>query len=180
MFNGARPEMGEIIMGTDGTIEITVGDDLHTAIAWWYLEPPKTTTVTNVDAKKKEAFVAGATMVASGGANGPIPIMTTDLDFKPDASFLARETKFARRWLTAKGILVQEEQDNPVDIELQSFFQSCRDQTHPKADLEIGLADSVAVMLSNLAMDEGRRVYFNEIDTMGRGDEKAGNGRQTN
>lgn len=179
MFNGARPEMGEIIMGTDGTIEITVGDDLHTAIAWWYLEPPKTTTVTNADAKKKEAFVAGATMVASGGANGPIPIMTSDLDFKPNASFLAREAKFARRWLTAKGVLVQEEQDNPVDIELQSFFQSCRDLTHPKADLEIGLADSVAVILSNLAMDEGRRVYFNEIDKMGRGDEKPG-ARQTN
>ena len=178
-FNGSRPEMGEIIMGTDGTIEITVGDDLHTAIAWWYLEPPKTTTVTNADAKKKEAFVAGATMVASGGANGPIPIMTSDLDFKSNASFLAREAKFARRWLTAKGILVQEEQDNPVDIELEGFFQSCRDLTPPKANLEIGMADSVAVMLSNLAMDEGRRVYFNEIDKMGRGEEK-GNGRQTN
>ena len=177
-FNGARPEMGEIIMGTDGTIEITVGDDLHTAIAWWYMEPPKTTTVTAADAKKKEAFVAGATMVASGGARGPIPIMTTDLDFAPNASFLAREAKFARRWLTAKGVLVQEEQDNPVDIELEGFFQSCRDLTPPKADLETGLRDSVAVILSNLAMDEGRRVYFNEIDKMGRGEEKAGKGRQ--
>jgi hypothetical protein len=37
----------------------------------------------------------------------------------------------------------------------------------------------VAVILSNLAMDEGRRVYFNEIDKMGRGEEK-GVGRQTN
>jgi hypothetical protein len=172
--------MGEIIMGTDGTIEITVGDDLHTAIAWWYMEPPKTTTVTNADAKKKEAFVAGATMVASGGANGPIPIMTSDLDFKPSASFLSREAKFARRWLTAKGILVQEEQDNPVDIELEGFFQSCRDLTPPKANLEIGMADSVAVILSNLAMDEGRKVYFNEIDKMGRGEEKPRNGRLTN
>jgi hypothetical protein len=26
----------------------------------------------------------------------------------------------------------------------------------------------VAVILSNLAMDEGRKVYFNEIDKMGR------------
>ena len=42
-FNGKRPEMGEIIMGTDGTVEITVGDDVHPAIAWWYREPPKTT-----------------------------------------------------------------------------------------------------------------------------------------
>ena len=51
--------------------------------------------------------------------------------------------------------------------------------TPPKANLEIGLADSVAVIASNLAMDEGRRVYFNEIDNMGRGAEKP-NGRQTN
>jgi hypothetical protein len=79
----------------------------------------------------------------------------------------------------AEGVLVQEEQDNPVDIELESFFQSCRDLTPPKAGLEIGLRDSVAVIVSNLAMDEGRRVYFNEIDKMGRGEEKAGKGRQT-
>jgi hypothetical protein len=105
--------------------------------------------------------------------------MTSDLDFTPNASFLAREAKFARRWLTAKGVLVQEEQDNPVDIELESFFQSCRDLTSPKADLETGLRDSVAVILSNLAMDEGRRVYFNEIDKMGRGEEKGVAGRQT-
>jgi hypothetical protein len=135
--------------------------------------------VTTADAKKKEAFVAGATMVASSGARGPIPIMTSDLDFSPKASFLAREAKFARRWLTAKGVLVQEEQGNPVDIELEGFFQSCRDLTPPQANLEIGMADSVAVILSNLAMDEGRRVYFNEIDKMGRGEEK-GVGRQTN
>src|SRR3954463_8377321 len=79
-FNGSRSEMGEIIMGTDGTVEITVGDDVHPAIAWWYREPPRTTTVTKA-VNKKEAFVAGATMVAAGGANGPIPIMTSDLEF---------------------------------------------------------------------------------------------------
>jgi len=168
-FNGARPEMGEIIMGTEGTVEITVGDDLHTAIAWWYREPPKTTEITKASEKKNEPFVAGATMVASGPANGPIPIMTSDLVFTGKEGFLDREVKFARRWLYAKGVFVQEEQRNPVDVELESFFQNCRDGQRPKADLEIGLADSVAVILSNLAMDEGRKVYFNEMDKMGRG-----------
>ena len=76
-FNGNRPEMGEIIMGTEGTIEITVGDDVNHAIAWWYREPPKTVATGKADEKKP--FVAGATMVATGGANGPIPIMTSDL-----------------------------------------------------------------------------------------------------
>ncbi len=168
-FNGARAQMGEIIMGTDGTIEITVGFDDAPCIAWWYREPPKKTQVTTADQKNKP-FVAGATMVTAGGARGPIPIMTSDLEFTGNENFLSRETKFARRWLTAKGVMLQEEQRNPVDVELESFFQNCRDGKRPKADLEVGLADSVAVILSNLAMDEGRKVYFNEIDKMGRGE----------
>jgi len=163
-FNASRPEMGEIIMGTDGTIEITVGDDVHPAIAWWYREPPKAAPAEAKAGEKKKAFVAGATMVASGGPNGPIPLMTSDLDFKGDEGFFAKEVKFAKRWLTTKGVILQEEQRNPVDTELESFFQNCRDGKRPKADLEVGLADSVAVMLSNQAMDEGRKVYFNEID----------------
>src|SRR5687768_6542931 len=166
-FNGTRPQFGEIIMGTEGTIEITVGDDDHKPIAWWYREPPKTTTVSSA-AEKKAPTVAGATMVASGGANGPIPILTSDLEITGKESFLDREVRFARRWLTAKGVMIQEEKRNPVDVELESFFQNCKDGQRPKADLEVGLADSVAVILSNLAMDEGRKVYFNEIEKMGR------------
>jgi predicted dehydrogenase len=168
LFNASRPQMGEIIMGTDGTVQITVGDDDHPAIAWWYREPPKTTIVTKADPKKKELFVAGATMVASGGATGPVPIMTSDLELTGQESFLNREMKFARRWLTSKGVILQAEQSNPVDTELESFFQNCRDGKRPLADLEVGLADSIAVILSNLAMDEERRVNFNEIEKMGR------------
>jgi predicted dehydrogenase len=166
-FNGSRPEMGEIIMGTDGTIEITVGDDTHPAIAWWYREPPKTTTVQ--PAKKEDHFVAGATMVASGGgAVGPIPLMTNDVNITSNDGFFSREAKFARRWLYQKGVFVQEEPVNPVDTELRAFFQNCRDGEKPRADVEVGLADAIAVMLSNQAMDEGRKVYFNEIDKVGK------------
>jgi hypothetical protein len=95
--------------------------------------------------------------------------MTTDLELSGTESFLNREVKFARRWLTAKGVMLQEEQRNPVDTELDSFFNSCRDGKRPLADLEVGLADSVAVILSNLAMDEERRVQFSEMEQLGRG-----------
>jgi predicted dehydrogenase len=167
-FNGSRAQMGEIIMGTEGTVEITVGFDApDLPIAWWYREPPKKTAMTNAGEKKQEKFVAGATMVTAGGANGPIPIMTSDLAFTGKEGFLDREVKFARRWLMAKGVMLQEEQRNPVDVELESFFQNCRDGKRPLADLEVGMADSIAVILSNLAMDEGRKVYFNEIEKMG-------------
>jgi hypothetical protein len=94
--------------------------------------------------------------------------MTTDLELSASEGFFNREVKFARRWLTAKGVMLQEEQRNPVDTELDSFFNRCRDGKRPLADLEVGLADSVAVILSNLAMDEERRVQFTEIEKMGR------------
>jgi predicted dehydrogenase len=168
-FNGTRAQMGECIMGTEGTVEITVGFDYPThAIAWWYREPPKKGAETTKPGEKKP-FVAGATMATAGGANGPIPILTSDLEFTGKESFLDKEVKFARRWLTSKGIVIQQEQKNPVDTELESFFHACRDGKKPLADVEVGLADSVSVILSNLAMDEGRKVYFNEIEKMGKG-----------
>jgi len=168
LFNASRVQMGEIIMGTEGTVQITVGDDDHKCIAWWYREPPKTTNVSNAAEKKNDPLAAGATMVAAGGSGGPIPIMTSDLQFSGNENFLSREVKFARRWLTTKGVMVQEEQRNPVDVELESFFQNCRDLQKPKADLEIGLADSISVMLSNMAMEQDRKVYFNEIEKLGK------------
>ena len=139
---------------------------MHPAIAWWYREPPK--AVPEKPGEKKKAFVAGATMVASGGANGPIPLLTSDLNFSGKESFFEKEVKFAKRWLTSKGVMVQEEQRNPVDVELESFFDCCRTGKTPIANMEIGMADSVAVILSNQAMDECRKVYFNEIEKTGK------------
>ena len=111
-------------------------------------------------------------MVSTSGVVKPIPIMTSDLEFASDESFLGREAKFARRWLTSKGILAQEEATNPVDTELRSFFEGCRAAKTTVAPIEIGMNDAIAVILSNLSMDEGRKVYFNEIDKMGLEPEK--------
>ncbi len=55
-----------------------------------------------------------------------------------------------------------------MDTQLESFFHDVRTGGRPKADLEVGLQDSIAVILSNLALDEGRMVYFNEIEKMGK------------
>jgi hypothetical protein len=90
--------------------------------------------------------------------------MTSDMNISADDGFFSREAKFARRWLYQKGIWMQEEPVNPVDTELRSFFQNCRDGQKPHADLEVGMGDAIAVILANQAMDEGRKVYFNEID----------------
>jgi predicted dehydrogenase len=171
-FNGQRAEMAECIMGTDGTVEITVGGDspdkgeFQPPIAWWYPEPPKTTTVVN-GKTQTAAAVAGATMMAGSGNVHPIPIMTGDLQFNNNMSFFEREAKFARRWLMSKGIMVQEEARNPVDIELEKFFEGCHQNKTLAAPLEIGMNDAISVILSNLAMDEERKVHFDEIEKMG-------------
>jgi hypothetical protein len=54
-------------------------------------------------------------------------------------------------------------------VQMESFFQCCRTGDTPKADLETALRNATAVILSNLAMDEERRVNFNEIEKMGLG-----------
>lgn len=163
---GARTEMGEMIMGTKGTIHITIGDDNNKPIGMWFREPnpPK---VEEAKGAKKEAYKAGATMVSAAGSR-PLPILLDKELVSGSESFLEREMKFARLWLYQKGILVPEEMKNPVDTELESFFESCRSGRHPRADIEVGLQDSIAVILSNLALDEGRMVYFNEIEKMGK------------
>jgi len=169
LFGGTRTEFGEAILGTEGTVEITVGTDNDPAIALWYREPspPKPTPASQT---KKEEVIAGATMASVGKGGRGFPILLDRDQIRGNESFLEKELKFARRWLYAKGIMLPEEDRNPVDVQMESFFESCRTGKRPLADLEIGLADSTMVILSNLAMDEGRRVYFSEIDKMGRQD----------
>lgn len=152
-------------MGTAGSVEITVGDGQKTMpTALWYREPAPSKVSPGTE---KTSTAAGATFALAGPQKG-IPIITpeNEVDFKNDP-FLTRETKLARRWLYSKGVLIPEEDRNPVETELESFFNDSKSGARPKADVEIGLSDSTAVMLSNLAMDEKRTVFFSEIDKMG-------------
>ena len=88
-----------------------------------------------------------------------------DLDSE-GIGFVEKEVEFAKRWLYQKGILVPREDRDPEYKELESFLLAVRDGGQPKADVEIGLQDSIAVMLANHAMDEERKVYFREIEDM--------------
>ena len=70
--------------------------------------------------------------------------------------------------------MAPEEDRNPVTVELEDFFLCCKDPANhkPKSNLEVGLNDSTAVILSNLAMDEHRRVDFSEMQTLGLGERR--------
>jgi predicted dehydrogenase len=170
LFGGTRPEFGEEIMGTGGTIQITIGDSINPrvgpALAVWYREPGGA-TVTPAG-KAAENWVAGATTAGSAPASKALPLLLPKDVITGRESFLERELKYARRWLYARGITVPEEDRNPVELSLEDFFRSIREGRRPAADVEVGLADSTSVILANLAMDEGRRVYYSEIEKMGR------------
>ena len=156
-------------MGTEGTIEITVGTDTEPALALWYPEPKPPAEPTAANNAKKEVTVAGASLASVGKGSKGMPILLDKDQLQTDDSFLEKEMKFARRWLYSKGVMLPEEDRNPVDVELESFFDACHTGKRPLADMEIGLADATTVCLANLAMDEGRRVYFNEMEKMGTG-----------
>ncbi len=167
MLNSSRPEMAECIMGTQGAIEITVGNGESTLpTAMWFREPEtaKVTPATGPTPK----IVAGATYV-SGVAQRGFPIaMALEKMPKPTDPFFERERGFAKQWLAQKGILTSDEDRNPVETELESFFNNVHNGGRPLADMEVGLSDAIAVIMSNVAMDENRRVYFSEMDKMGR------------
>jgi predicted dehydrogenase len=168
-FQGQRTEFGEVIMGTEGTIEITVGTDREPSLALWYYEPGPAQP-TPAGQKAEKAVIASATLTSTAAGRRGLPIILSKDMVSGKESFLEREMKFARLWLYRKGVMVPQEERNPVDVSLDSFFDCCRTGKKPDADLEIGLHDSTMVILSNLAMDEGRRVYFSEIENMGRGE----------
>ncbi|HBY62347.1 MAG TPA: gfo/Idh/MocA family oxidoreductase [Solibacterales bacterium] len=169
ILRGARPMFAESIMGTGGTIEITVGDAANPAVGpalgVWYREPnaPKAEA-----GKTAENWVAGATVSTVSTKTRGLPLLLPADQISSADSFLAKEAKFARRWLYKNGITMPEEERNPVEISLDDFFRCCMEGGRPLADVETGLWDSTGVILANLAMDEGRRVFYHEIDGMGR------------
>jgi predicted dehydrogenase len=167
LFYADRNEFGEIIMGTEGTIHITVGADAEPALGLWFYDPrPEELEKAKEQAAEEKPAVAGASLATTGkGARG-LPIMFEEEQVTGEESFLSRELKYAKMWLYQKGVMVPEER-NPVDTEMLGFFESVRTGKRPLADLDVGIHDSTAVMLSNLAMDEGRRVYMKEVEEMG-------------
>jgi predicted dehydrogenase len=165
-MNASRPEFGECIMGTKGTLHLTIGDGESTMpTGMWFHEPVHTEAAPVAPGGKAAPAAAGASYALGAGQKG-LPVLMDKDKVKGDEGFFEKELKFAKLWLLQKGVMVSEEDRNPVETELDSFFNDCRKGGHPKADLEIGLNDSIAVMLSNIAMEQERRVYFNEVEKL--------------
>ena len=154
----------EIIMGTDGSIEITLipyGDGM------WFRDAMKVRM--GAEEKPKEDWVAGATVADTLEQGEGLPIIPGIKDLNsPEIGFVEKEMEFAKRWLYQKGIMAPEEDKDPEYKELESFLLDVLEGGTPKAGIEVGLQDSIAVILANKCMEDERKIYFSEIEEMGR------------
>ena len=155
----------EVIMGTDGAIEITL---IPGGEGMWFRDPMKEKM--GEQSETQEAWTAGATVADMLEQGEGLPIIPGIQDLESsNIGFIEKEMEYARRWLYTKGIMVPTEDKDPEYKELESFLLDVRDGGKPKADIEVGLQDSIAVMLANYCMDEERKVQFAEIEEMGNG-----------
>jgi predicted dehydrogenase len=147
----ARLDFSETILGTQGSLDITLGWGM------WFREAsvPKV----GLAGAAKENWIAGATIGRPGVPQG-VPLFLPEQ--APPA--LRDQVQSARRWFASQGVELPEEEPDPVAAELEEFLACARDGRRPKADVEIGLADSTAVILTNVAMERRQTLAYREID----------------
>ncbi|MCP5112211.1 MAG: Gfo/Idh/MocA family oxidoreductase, partial [bacterium] len=96
LFHGERNEFGEIIMGTEGTIHITIGSDKEPVLGMWFSEPSPETLEKLEKGEVEETTVAGATLESTGKGVRGWPILFEDEQVAEGDSFLSKELKFAK------------------------------------------------------------------------------------
>jgi predicted dehydrogenase len=143
----AHYDFNEQIMGDHGTLEITIGKGMY------YRE--KVAKVSMGSAK--ENWWAGATVTTRAAQEG-VPIFPDE--GSEDGGFVDREFRYARHWLASIGIHDYEEPHDPNWSELNNFFASIRDGKPVAAPLEVGVADAMAVIYANQAIDTGQKVLW--------------------
>ena len=124
LFGSTRTEFGEMIMGTEGTIHITVGTDNEPATAMWFYEPGAKKAAPA--AGKEKSATASASLTSTGKGGKGLPVLFDNDKPTDQDSFFQKELKFAKMWLYKKGVMVPEEDRNPVDIQLEEWFQFCK------------------------------------------------------
>jgi predicted dehydrogenase len=137
----------ELIMGDRGSIEITIGKGMY------YREHvPKVSS-----GSAKEEWWAGATVSKQAAQEG-FPIFPEKANGQ--GGFMDREWRYARRWLASMGIYEFEEPHDPWWYELRNYLASIREGKPVAAPLEVGVADAMAVIYANRAIDTGQRVFW--------------------
>jgi predicted dehydrogenase len=140
-------DFSEQIMGDQGTLEITLGKGMY-----FRERVAKVST-----AGAKENWWAGAT-VTKAAAQAGAPIFPERIT--GEADFIDRELRHAKHWLASMGIYQYEEPHDPWWSEQANFFASIREGKPVVAPLEVGVADALAVIYANRAIDTGQKVFW--------------------
>ncbi len=151
-------DFAETILGDRGTIEITLGRNDPRATFYPQKLAPGAPTAGDPSTIPAELdWMAGATILEKEKG---IPIYSEPP--KESTGFVAREVEYARRWLIEMGVIELEQERNPIQAEDEHFFECIRQGKKPLADLDVGAADSRAVIYANRAMDQKTRVTWAE------------------
>ncbi|MGD0694578.1 MAG: Gfo/Idh/MocA family oxidoreductase [Terriglobia bacterium] len=147
----AHYDFNEQIMGDGGTLVITIGKGMY------YREPvAKVSTVA-----AKENWWAGATVSKRATEQGVLIYPDQE---SLDNGFVDREFRYAKHWLASIGIYDYEEPHDPNWSELSNFLASIREGKPVAAPLEVGMADALAVIYANRAIDTGQKVMWPKKD----------------
>jgi predicted dehydrogenase len=162
--NNAHLDFSEVIMGDEGTIEITLGSNSGRAMYFHENKPADApTNKVKLADTKEQNWWAGAT-AANRGVRQGIPIFPQFPQQNP--GFVAKEIEYAKKWLISMGVVEMDRERDPLYIEEESFFQCIREGKKPIADIDIGAADSRAVIYANRAMELKQRVLWpNQLST---------------
>ena len=156
--NNAHLDFSEVILGDEGAIEITLGNNSGRALYFRENKPKDAPTNKVIVADSKEQnWWAGATAKNREARKG-IPIFP---EFpKKDIGFVAKEMDYAKKWLIDMGILEMDRERDPLTVEEESFFACIREGKKPIADVQVGAADSRAVIYANRAMELNQKVFW--------------------
>ncbi|MFN8006226.1 MAG: Gfo/Idh/MocA family oxidoreductase [Terriglobia bacterium] len=156
--NNAHLDFSEVIMGDEGTIEITLGN--NSARATYYRENKPKDAPTNKTValdSKEQNWWAGATAKNREAKKG-FPIFP---EFpQKNVGFVDKEIDYARKWLIDMGVLEMTHEPDALTVEEESFFNCVREGKQPLAGVQIGAADSRAVIYANQAMESGQKVFW--------------------
>jgi predicted dehydrogenase len=156
--NNAHLDFSEVIMGDEGTIEITLGNNSGKAMFFHENKPKDAPTNKVVTADTKEQnWWAGATAKNREARKG-FPIFP---EFpKQNPGFIAKEMDYAKKWLIDMGVLEMDKENDALTVEEQSFFSCVREGKKPIANVHVGAADSRAVIYANRAMETNQKVFW--------------------
>ncbi len=156
--NNAHLDFSEVIMGDEGTIEITLGNNSATA-TFFHENKPKDAPTNKVKAvdTKEQNWWAGATAANRGPRKG-VPIFPEAPD--KDAGFIAKEIEYAKKWLIDMGVIEMDKEQDALTAEEEAFFACIRQGKKPIANVHVGAADSRAVIYANQAMQTNQKVFW--------------------